>query len=210
METQKRNRKLRSRGFTLTALRRSLIYKPLAIVMAVLLLPALSWMESGGANARPFQANAQAQGCTSTTNSIIQNYCVNGSAYFLDLFQFEQEAVDAYRKVHSLPTTDAHVIYDYGRQDLRNAVRGVMMDLLKDIILKPASKRTAHEQALYNWLQTLVQQNEIGEYTAALNNYASFQANACGYQLDPNIAAQYSLSYNGTPWCYGGTPSAIF
>ena len=35
-------------------LRRWIVYQPLAVIMAILLLPSLSWMESGGAGARAF------------------------------------------------------------------------------------------------------------------------------------------------------------
>jgi len=48
-------------------------------------------MEGGGTGTRPFQAHAQVQlqGCVSTTNSIIQTDCANGSVYYNDLVQFE-------------------------------------------------------------------------------------------------------------------------
>src|SRR5215469_13964324 len=79
MQLQSRARKLRCCGLSVISLRQSLIFQPLAIMMAILLLPALSWMEGGGAGTQPFQARAQVTlgGCASTTNSIIQNYCLN-------------------------------------------------------------------------------------------------------------------------------------
>src|SRR5580700_961532 len=101
-------------------LRRWIVYQPLALIMAILLLPSLSWIESGSAGARAFQANAQIQGCSSTTNSIIQNYCVNSRAYRADLTQLEQDAVNGVLAFHALPASEAHVIYDYGRMDLRD------------------------------------------------------------------------------------------
>src|SRR5215471_16248304 len=91
-------------GLTVASLTRWLIYKPLAILMAILLAPGLSWMGSG-AGARPFQASAQIQlqGCASTNNSIIQTYCANGVIYFNDLVQFESDSVAAYLAMHGLP-----------------------------------------------------------------------------------------------------------
>jgi hypothetical protein len=133
MQNQTRHRRIMP-WLTLISLRRSLIYKPLAVLMAILLLPALTWMESGGAGARPFQARAQTiQGCASTTNSIIQSYCANGIVYYTDLVQFESDSVTAYLALHNLPQTDAAKIYSYGRSDLRTAVRGVMMTTLLGI-----------------------------------------------------------------------------
>jgi len=49
MESQSRTRKLRCRGLGVISLRQSLIFQPIAVLMAILLLPVLSWMESGGA-----------------------------------------------------------------------------------------------------------------------------------------------------------------
>jgi hypothetical protein len=199
-------------GLVVGRLPRMLIYKPLAVLLAILLAPAVSWMESGGGNQpRPFQARAQQiQGCAATGNSIIQNYCTNSSVYYNDLVQLESDAVTAYLATHSLPAGDATLIYQYGRGDLRDSIRGEMMTLLKAIILEPASQRTPHEQSLYNWLQTLVQQNEIAEYTAALNNFNSFLSDPCTFPLEPALASQYNMKYDGTPFCFSGTQTSIF
>jgi len=199
-------------ALSVSGVTRWLIYKPLVVLLAVLVAPVLSWMQGGGpAVPHPFQANAQgAQGCTSTSNTIIQTYCVNGILYGPDLIQFESDAVSTYLSIHSLPATAAPLIYSTGREDLRNQIRGVMLNLLQSIILTPASRRSTHDQNLYNWLQTLVQQNEITEYTQALNNFSSFQGDPCNYTLDPQIAAQYKLSYDGTPWCFSRLESSIF
>ena len=103
-------------GPTVGRLPRLVIYKPIAVLLAILLASGLSWIESGGTQRAtgPFQAQAQTTvgGCASTTNSIIQNYCVNGVVYYMDLVQLESDAVGAYLAAHNLPATDAHVIYD--------------------------------------------------------------------------------------------------
>jgi len=208
MQTQTRNRKLFRRGLTVAGLRRCPVYQPLATLLAILMLPVISWMEGAGAGL--FQAQAQIGGCLATGNSIIQNYCVNGIVYAADLVQFENDAVGSYLKLHSLPDTDAQLIYSYGREDLRNEIRGLMMDILRAIIAEPAAKRSTHEQSLYNWLQALIQRNEIMEYTKALDHFNSFQSNPCKFTLDPDLASQFKLSYDGTPFCYAGTQSAIF
>jgi hypothetical protein len=304
MESQTRTRKRLASRLTITSLRGWLIYKPLAILMAILMLPAISWMQGGGAGTRPFQAYAQiaplsvnclpttgpttvgqawssictaangtppyswsitsgalpagisgpspasggftdlggtpttpgsyswvitatdfngstatasfggtlnsVQGCASTTNTIIQNYCGSGSPLQNDLVQLESDAVNLYLAMHQLPATDAQLVYQYGREDLRNDIRGAMMTILKAIILEPASQRSTHDQNLYSWLQTMVRQNEIAEYTQALNNYNSFKNDPCHYQLDPDIASQYGLKFDGTPWCFIGAQTSAF
>ncbi len=206
------SQKAKPRVFAVGRLPRWIIYKPLVILMVILLLPVLSWLEAAGAGAPPFQAQAQINlgSCASQNNSIIQTYCLNGVVYYNDLVQFENDAVSAYLSLHGLPASDAHLIYDTVREDVRNEIRGFMMDILKAIILKPASNRTAHEQTLYTWLQTMVQQNEISEYTLALSHFNHFFVDPCTFELDQDIASQFSLKFNGIPWCYGNLPSAIF
>jgi hypothetical protein len=55
-----------SKGFTVAGVCRSRFYQPLAVVLAILMLPAVSWLEFGGIG--PFQANAQ----TSITVTALQ------------------------------------------------------------------------------------------------------------------------------------------
>ena len=52
MDTQPHNRRLRRRGLSVGRLRHWLIYKPLAVLLVILLMPALPWI--GGASA-PYQ-----------------------------------------------------------------------------------------------------------------------------------------------------------
>ena len=181
-------------------LRRWVVYQPLALIMAILLLPSLSWIE--GAGARAFQANAQVGGCTSTTNSIIQSYCVGTTSYFTDLTQMEQDAVNAYLAAHILPASDAHIIYDQGRTDLRTGVRGFMLTILMGAIRTPASQRTAHQQSLVNWIQSVAWADEIGQFTTSLNTFKAWEADPCHFALDSAIQSTYSLSYDGSPYCF--------
>jgi hypothetical protein len=188
----------------MTGLRRSLFYQPLAILMSILLLPVVSWMEGGGAGPRAFQSAAQTiSGCDAdvSSKSIIRKYCVNGVPYGPDLVQLETDAVNVYLAGHGLPASDAHVIYDLGRSDLRSAIRGNMFVILRGIIGKPATSRTDHEKQLYNWFSAIVQQNEIALYTTAVNEFHRWQSDPCHFTLDPVIASAYSLSYDGAPYC---------
>ena len=200
-----KSKRAKNSALTFRDLQRRAFYRPLAVAMSVLLLPALSWWE-GGAGVRPFQASAQqlqTYPCTpSPQNAIVQSYCSTVAVNFGDLNTLESDAVNAYLAAHELPAGDAHVIYDYGRSDLRSAIRADMLTTMLTIISKPASQRTAHEQFLYTWLQTLVQRNEISLYQAATKAYQSWQNDPCDFTLDPDIAKQYGLSYNGTPFCF--------
>ncbi|HEY7307055.1 MAG TPA: hypothetical protein VH601_23220, partial [Bryobacteraceae bacterium] len=206
-------KRTRSTGLFLSRFRRSVIYQPLAALLAVLLMPSFSWFESRagiplGATAKSFQLGAQAgiQGCNSPRgNRIIQTVCVNGSPYEADLDQLEADAVKAYLALHGLPASEANLIYSLGRTDLRSAIRSQMLGILLDIIAKPDNARSPHEQALYRWMQALIQQNEIAEYAQALAEYRKWQADPCSFTLDPEIAKQYGLSYNGIALCAPAT-----
>lgn len=198
-------------GLNVIDLRQWLIYKPLAVLLSILLVPVISWI-GGDSHARPFQASAQTGSvCNATGNSIIQNYCdTQGNAYFVDLSQLESDGVNAYLGLHGLPPSDAHLIYDTGRVDLRDGVRATMYAILQGIIKKAASSRSQHEQTLYNWLQNITQNNEINLYKTALLHFASFQSDPCHFMLDPDLATAYKISYDGTPFCFGGSQSTIF
>ena len=207
---------MRQRLFSLLRFRRSAIYRPLSVLLAVLLLPSISWLESGmgiapGPLARTFQAEAVViHSCGEPRgNLIIQQICINGSPGPVDdLNQLEADAVGAYLTAHALPASDAALIYSKGRTDLREAIRGSMLAILLGIITKAPAARTAHEQALFNWFQYAVQQNEIAEYSAALAEYQRYRNDPCGFKLDPDIASQYGLSYDGTFLCLPQTQGA--
>lgn len=201
---------MNTRFIGVSRIARSFIYRPVAILLAVLLVPSISWFEglsgiSLGAPARSFQASAQIpiQGCNSPRgNKIIRHICVgNYIDTGGDLDQLESDAVNAYLGEHGLPASDAELIYSEGRTDLRNAIRAEMLTILLGIITKPASARTQHEQNLYLWMQAIIQQDEIAEYSSALAEYQKWKNNPCHYTLDPVIAAQYGLTYNGMVMC---------
>ncbi len=198
---------------TVGGLQRSFLFKPLAIMLAILLAPAFSWLGGGGGDgrARPFEAHAQTTlPCLTTNNCILATPANLFSTIAPDIIQLESDAVGLYLSTHLLPQSEASEIYQYGRQDLRDAVRAAMYTILVGIIQKPASSRTAHEQTLFNWFQGIVQNNEIALYQQAIAQYNSFQSDPCDFTLDPAIAQAYKISYDGTPFCYGVLESSIF
>ena len=150
---------------TVSGVRRALIYKPLAILMSILLLPSIPRVQRTGVGV-PAEIEAQSGppvpigGCAAADVSkfIIREYCSGDGKtnYFSDLTQLESDAVKAYLASHNLPETDASVIYDYGRADLRTKIRALISSTLLGIVNKDPSKRTLHEQQLYSWLQSWV------------------------------------------------------
>ncbi len=184
-------------------LRRSLWFQPLAILLAVLLLPVLP---KDTAVPHPFAASAQTSGgglCTNSFGVRIIQTCNLGFGFYpyqRNLDQLESDAVQTYLTTHNLPSTDASLVYTYGRADLRNEIRGNIMASLTGIILKP-SGRTPQEQAVYNWVRDLIQQSEIDYYTNSIAEFNKWKGNPCNYRLDPDVARAYGLSYNGLQAC---------
>ncbi len=212
---QEKSARGRNCALTLRGMRQWFIFHPLAVALAILMaLPVFSWQQSKQGGVHFFQASAQEiTVCPpNPANLIIQNTCPAGAAApFLasDLKQLESDAVNAYLALHELSATDASVIYTYGRQDLRDEIRASMFTQMVTIIKKAASDRTPHEQALLDWLQRLVQQNEIALYKTAIAEADRFANDPCTFTLDPDIASTYKLSYDGHPFC-GGSQSNIF
>ena len=134
---------------------------------------------------------------------IIREYCSGDGKtnYFSDLTQLESDAVKAFLASHNLPETDASVIYDYGRADLRTKIRALISSTLLGIVNKDPSKRTLHEQQLYSWLQSWVNPEEVALYTTAVAHYQSFVNDPCHFTLDAELAKTYGLTYDGTPFC---------
>jgi hypothetical protein len=201
-------------------LRRSLLYRPLAILLAILLAPTASWFESrsssgssqtsGSSPSNPgsspglFQASAQSANCL--PNCILARSGPLGDV----LLRLEQEAVADFLAFHALPQSDAALIYSLGRQDLRNGVRAMIYSRLHTIIQKPAANRDTFEQRIYTWFEDLVYNNEISLYRNALQHYQSFAADACRFRMDSDVAKAYGLTYSGAAFCNARAQSNIF
>jgi len=189
-------------------MRNSIFYQPLVVFMAVMMLPPFSWITGAGqASSVSVKAQSSFGGCAPDASRIIQDIggnCDANWASTADVQQFESETVSAWLHEHQLPPSDSSVIYQYGRLDLRSELRGYMLEQLLEIIGKPSTQRTTHEQALYTGFQKKVQQHEIELYTGALNEYNRFAKDPCHWTPDPVLAAQYNLSYDGTAFCVTG------
>src|SRR6185369_16062968 len=115
-------------------MRNSILYQPLALLLALLLLPDASWITSTrqtGAGG-PFQAAAEdiqlcdTAGNLGTNINRIVNVCRYVGASTTDWIQFQSNAVADYLTAHDLPQDDASIIFTYGRTDLRSEIRALM------------------------------------------------------------------------------------
>jgi hypothetical protein len=160
-------------------MRRSTFYQPLEVFMALLMAPPFSWLGGLGSvssgsgrtrSAAPFRAAASSflPSCNEDT-SILKPGCeinpaglsdiVRDRSGNTDLLQFESDAVQAYLALHMLPASDAGLIYNSGRPDLRIVIRGIMFAALLAIISKPAADRTPHEQAIFSWFHLFMSED---------------------------------------------------
>src|SRR5262245_49089428 len=139
-------------------MRNSIFYQPLAVIMAILMLPPFTSITGTSATSL---AEAQSfTGCAPVSSRIIQNIgglCDSNFAVpSAILQQFEVETVSAWLTIHGLPQSARSMIYELGRSDLRSELRGYMLARLLEIIARPATQRTANEQALYTGFQKKV------------------------------------------------------
>lgn len=197
---------------SIAKMRQLLLYKPIAVLLAILLSPFSAWFQSPNSPS-PFKAQAQTTSYCDTTLSGNVNCLFDvrlGNGTIPELIQLEKESVDAYLLTHGLPLSEGPKVYQFGRQDLRSAVRAVIYTKMLNIIMTPAANRSTYEARLYRWLQESVQANEIllGEKT--LQHFNQFKVNPCAFRTDADIAKVYEFNWDPAPFCYPIGNSAIF
>lgn len=199
-------------SMNVTAVGRSRLRKPVALLLALLVSPLLNWIGPRGANPSPLQANAQvASLCDGSASSIIRNYCVDGISYATHLVPFERQAVEAVLAMHGMDASEVPTVYSVGRRDLRNSVRAMMHTQMLNIIAKKPADRTTQEQEIYTWMQKLMQGYEIRMYEQALSHYNFFVTDPCRFRLDNELASTFEMQpWNGLAFCSGSTMSSIF
>jgi hypothetical protein len=193
-------------------MRRSIFYQPLAVFMAVLMLPPFSWVLGAGRES-PMAAKAQIDlsGCEPNSQRIIQNlggFCDDTWAPTAYVQQLENDSVSSWLQAHQMPPSDRSIIYQIGRSSLRSELRAYMLTKLMGAI--ESTTRTDAEKALYLGLQKKVQQYDIQLYTAARDEFKRWMADPCHWAMDPNIAKQYDLKYDAAPFCVTGQAPANY
>ncbi len=122
---------------------------------------------------------------------------------------FESNMINLWLAIHGRPPSDASILYQYAGMELRNELRNFMFAYLEGVIAEDRSQRSSDDQALFNWIQTAVQSNEIAYYKAAIQEYNNWVQNPCKFQLNPVVAQAYGLSYDGEGYC-GASIGATF
>jgi len=189
----------------LTAVIRGASYfRPLALALAFTLLriPLLGPIGS----AQP--AFAAVDPCDPAPDRILQDICSNGVPD-TTLMNFEHDTVDAWLTAHKMPLSDASLIYEHGRSDLRSLIRAAMLARILGIIAKSEAERTGDEQYIFEWFRQKVQAKEVGIYQHAVNERDSWENDPCHWHPDPDIAKAYGLHYTGGVACSGGLLSLL-
>ena len=114
---------------------------------------------------------------------------------------FESNMINLWLGIHGMADSEASVIYQYGGFELRSELRSFMFAYLMGVILEDASKRSPSDQALYNWLQTAVKENEITYYNTAVKEYQKWFKDPCSYKLDATVAKTFGIEYSGPGYC---------
>ncbi len=186
-------------GFSFRHMRRAWCFRPLAVALAILAaLPELPHIGSASneQSAPPFSAFAQNTGCPTSINQIIQTACNTPV-----IAQFEQAAVQSYLAIHNIPVTDAPLIYQFGRQEMRDEIRAHMLELILSYAASDFAKLDYTQQNAYYWLQGLVQTEEKLYWAAANTEYQLWKKSPCLYTLDKDVATAQGLQYDSAQWC---------
>jgi hypothetical protein len=126
--------------------------------------------------------------------AIIQD-CILGNT------PFESNMVSLYLAIHGQPPSAASTIYQYGGLELRSDIRSFMWTYIEGVIKGDPSLRSPSDKAIFNWIQTAVQNNENAYFQAAVANYNSWAKDPCEFQLDAAAAKGFGISYDGAGYC---------
>jgi hypothetical protein len=193
-------RSRRGAPLSTAARRRSLFFRPLALVLSFLLLRIPLLAPSGLVQ----PAFAAVDPCSPSANRILQDICPDGTPDGI-LIKFEQDTVDDWLTAHRMPLSNAALIYQHGRSDLRSQIRAAMYARILAIIDKSEKDRTLEEEYLFLWFRQLVQDKEVGLFQHAVDERNRWEKDACGWRPDPQIAEAYGLHYlDGGLACTGG------
>jgi len=122
---------------------------------------------------------------------------------------FESNMVNLYLAIHGQPPTAASTIYQHGGLELRSDIRSFMWAYIDGVIKEDPSLRTDSDKAIFNWIQTAVQNNENAYYQAATANYNSWAKDPCEFQLNAVAAKGFGISYDGAGYCGASIQSAL-
>jgi hypothetical protein len=195
------------RKFTVRALYPSTMatacyHRPLAVALVLLLMPRLPYLRSISLTE---DATAQTVNvCSPSPNRILQAICGSGDTPS----DLEREVVQAYLISHHIPLSEESKVYQYGKKELRNDIRAALLTRLLTII--NSKNRTTSEQAIYNWFQQKVWDNEKAQYQIALADYQKWRADPCKWKIDADVAKLYNLNYDGAAFCAPSGLSTLF
>lgn len=129
--------------------------------------------------------------------------------YLVPLQNFENNAVSEVLSTHGLPSTDAEAVLGWGRDDVRAQE---WLDLGKIINDTPA-ERSANDQLVYQWFQSVYGNTEVAEAQDAINEYLKWTGGSslsdppqnfgpnntgyCNYSPPGGSSGPFSGSYTG-------------
>lgn len=197
-------------------LQRAVFTKPLALLLALMILPPE--MPVLGCFSLASKAHAQGISVCGHQATILQPGALGSPTSGCEqrATAFESEAVTEFEAEYNLKPGDGNLIYALGRGDLRMDFRAYMFNKLLAAIKNKSTSRTPAEQGMYNYFQSLVQQHQIALYTAAVKDRDLFLNDFCHWSPDFDIEGAYDAYMSILPYCgatvispppiFGGSP----
>jgi hypothetical protein len=124
------------------------------------------------------------------------------------VYEWDRQVVDAFLSMHQLPAADRALISLYGRDDLRNDLRGFAFGELTAVLQTPETQRTVAQQAVVRHLSDTIQSLEIAAAQAAADHKKALKTSLCTWKPDEELAKAFAFTYDGTYFC--GDRNSLF
>jgi hypothetical protein len=187
-------------------LRTFFFFKPMAIVLALSILPPefTNWSLTARAEAATPVLKLTTN-CIQAGGQFLMQLVCNGDTRFVppsfslraEIQTFESDTIKQFLALYQLPNSDSDVafFYAHARSGLRSTLRAFLEVRMADITLKDPATRTANETTVYNWFLDRVWQHEKHMYQSALDDRNAWAHDHCSWKPDADIAKAYKINY---------------
>lgn len=118
---------------------------------------------------------------------------------------YVSSVISRWMQERKLPPEDLEgVIKKYGRVDLVADIQAYVAADILTVLEKPDASRTSDEQFVLSKFEGDLHQSQFALYDYAVQDGESFVKDPCHWTPDAEVAAEYGLVYDGSPYCSQG------
>ncbi|QOY86827.1 dockerin type I domain-containing protein [Paludibaculum fermentans] len=158
---------------------RSVLRAPLALLLILLMLPKVPFLA-------PLSLVPKAQ-----------------AAWPVDPGSWERGVVAGYLTALGLPESDVDLVQQYGRADLRDDIRALLLTKLITVIETPEAQRSVADQAYYDKFRNEMWARQKQQYKTAVEDRDLFLSNPCAWRADQDLMDAFDLQIDLSSYCGG-------